>query len=156
MVNRVISPALLPTSSIFHSVLSRNAFSQRFFFFSVGLTTSPLPLSKTAFEHWKSDSYSYIFTFEQFLYLYALAEIKCLFASRFLCVFPLCCYLYSHSAEKEPLTLTQIENMPSSYFCVSNPSSLHMNASPLCNCCSTVFFKQDFMCLYRYCCILPH
>lgn len=29
--------------------------------------------------------------------------------------------IYILSAEKEPLTLTQIENMPSSYFCVCNP-----------------------------------
>lgn len=33
---------------------------------------------------------------------------------------------------------------------------LHMNASPLCNCCSTVFFKQDFMCLYICRCVPPH
>jgi len=87
------------------------------FFSSVSLTTSPPPLSKMVFEHWKSDSYCHIFCVFWFVYLYyALAEIKCLFASRFLCVLPLCCYLYSHSAEKERLTLTQIENMPSSYF----------------------------------------
>ncbi len=35
--------------------------------------------------------------------------------------FPFRCYLYSQSAEKEPLTLTHIENMPSSYFCICNP-----------------------------------
>lgn len=124
-----------------HSVPPRNTIPLRFLFSL--RPRLPVCRAKRVFEHRRID-----FELRWFVYLYrALAKIKSLFAGRFLCVFPLCCYLYSRSAEKEPFALTQKENMPSSHFCIFSRSFLHTNAVPLCNRCCTVFFKQDFICL---------
>lgn len=91
------------------------------FIFSVSLTTSPLPLSAKSLSIEKQIlSYVFFFFFSVSLCIYTMhwQRSRAFLPAGFFVYF-LCCYLYSHSAEKEPLTLTQIENMPSSYFCVS-------------------------------------
>ncbi len=112
MANRVVSPTLFPTCSISRSVLPRNAVSQ--YFFSVGLTTSPVPLNK-------SIEKQNFFSISLCIYIMHWQRSRAFLPAGFFVYFPFRCYLYSHSAEKEPLTPTQIENMPSSYSCVCNP-----------------------------------